>query len=180
MPNGRETRLWKVLSGLTDPRRQASVEYPMPALLMILLMAKMSGVQTLRGAARFAKRHEQELKAMFSIASAPCFTALRHVLTLVSADELARLFCVLEGVAEGAVAAADGKTVRSSVRGGEGAGQTFAAALSVLDHATGRVLAAAGTSDGKKGEIGRLEAVLDDLEGLAALTADAQHCQKKR
>jgi hypothetical protein len=178
--DGRATRLWLLLELLADPRRQASVKYPLPALIMIVLMAKMSGQPTFRGVAAFAERHEEKLKALFSIPSAPKFTAFRHGLLQVDPHALAKLLGGWEPPTAGAVVAADGKTVRSSVRDAEGAGRRAVDVLSVLDAATGRVLAAEGSSDGKKGEIRRLEAVLERLEGIAALTADALHCQKKR
>ena len=179
----RTTRMWEVLSRIPDWRRRASVLFPLPALILTALMAKMSGIKSLRGTAQFAERHEDRLKKMFGLHAAPGFTAIRGALLGIDPADLAAALEEWEqppgAVRAGAVVAVDGKSVRSSLSESGEKGQKIAAVLSVMDCATGRVIAAEASPDGKKGEIKRLEAVLARLSGVSLLTADAQQRQKK-
>lgn len=173
------------VSGIKDPRRGQGQRHKLEHIIVIVVMAIISGHQGLKGFARFAANNEEELHALFHFKyGVPRFNTIRSVLNGLDEQLLAKQFAKWiksyhSDLADDFVAL-DGKAVRSTTKGGNTDLQNFISVVSAFGHHSQLVYAMSSYENNKTNEGQALRAVVEQL-GLSELifTMDALHAQKK-
>lgn len=178
-------RIFEFTGQIQDPRRKQGQRYSLESLLIIILMGILSGHQSIKGLARFAKSNEEELKECLCLKhGVPKYNTLRDLLLHLDADLLAS--CFSNWVAQyhpdwsDEFIAFDGKAVRSTVSGGNTSLQNFVAVVSAFGHSSGMVYGMESYENGKSAETQSLRDLIEKL-GLKdkVFTMDALHAKKK-
>ena len=186
-------RLLDALRQSPDPRRAQGQRYPLPHLLLFLVLAIMSGATSYRAMRTFIRERNATLEALYGVGlrAVPAVNTLRDLLHRLDADGLETVF---RHHAEGLVTAAsgddpapafrcrpvialDGKTLRQSFD--RVSDRKAAHVLSAFASESALILAHMDVDD-KSNEIPAVEAMIRSL-GLSGVifTVDAMHCQKK-
>ncbi|NJK84370.1 MAG: ISAs1 family transposase [Saprospiraceae bacterium] len=178
-------RVLEFTGQIKDPRRKQGQRFPLEPLLIIILMGILSGSQSIKGLARFAKSNEEELTEQLKLKhGVPKFNALRDFLNHLDASLLA--ICFMSWVKsyhpdwDDEFISFDGKAVKSTVSGGNTSLQNFVAVVSAFGHKSGMVYGMEGYENGKSAET---QCVRDLIEKLGlndkVITLDALHTKKK-
>ena len=172
-------------STLTDPRRGQGQRHTLQNILIIVIMAIVSGHQGIRGFARFASSNKKELEQTLELKhSVPCYHTFQVVLTALNEQIVVQKFITWMRQYHPTLAdtfiALDGKVVKSTVHGGNTAFQNFVSIVSAFGHQSGMAYGMKSFENGKSGEIQALRDLVVDL-GLTdkVFTVDALHTQKK-
>lgn len=189
----REGSLAAAFADLPDPRRAASVVYPLPAVLALIVAALLAGQTSVLAIAQWAARQAPaHLEAFgFPPGRTPCQTTLHRLLRQLDGRPLAALqraaFAPAAADDPGAPApptlpgvAIDGKGQRGRLRR---SGASYAThALAAMEHTTGRVLAHVPLGPRPHLAPTELDAVPDLLARIPwrdrVLTADSLFCQR--
>jgi hypothetical protein len=174
--------LFLFFEDLSDRRRGQGQRHRLEHVLLIVIMAILSGYQGLRGFARFAKSNEDELSEVLKLKhGVPCFFTIRSVLTNLNEEVLAQKFTAwLKNYhAEEDFLSCDGKAVTGTSVGGKGHSQNFVSVVSAFGHRSGLVLGMNAFENGKSGEAEALRQLVARL-GMTekVFTLDALHTQK--
>lgn len=185
--DGDRRRLVEVLAVVPDPRRRRGVRHRFPPLLAAMVCAMLAGARSFTAIAEWVADLTETARADLGLTGpAPAGTTIWRLLTAIDPAALqdavgtwvrARLPRTNRSgrrrLRGRRVLAADGKTMRATVRG-----KDRVHLLGVLDHATGVVLAQVNV-DAKTNEIPCLTTVLGQVEDLrdTVITVDALHCQ---
>ena len=170
---------------IKDPRRKQGQRYSLESLLIIILMGILSGYQSIKGLARFAKSNEEELTQALELKhGVPKFNTLRDLLQHLDAHVLAS--CFIGWVRNyhpnwgDEFIALDGKAVKSTVSGGNTSLQNFVAVVSAFGHHSEMVYGMQSYENGKSAETQRVRDLIEKL-GLKdkIFTLDALHAKKK-
>ena len=180
-----EYQLNDFFDSLTDPRRGQGQRHKFHHVLMIVIMAIISGHQGLRGFARFAQANEKELTKELGLKhGVPCYFTFRTILmgldNQVYADKFIKWVKGNTDESTDDFIALDGKSIASTTKGGQTQLQNFVAIVSAFGHRSGLVYGMKSFENGKSGEAAALRdlvAILD-VKGKV-LTMDALHTQKK-
>ena len=194
-------RLLDALSRIPDPRRAQGQRYPLPHLLLFLVLAIMSGATSYRAMRTFIRERNATLAALYGVGlrAAPALNTLRDLLHRLDADALEAAF---RHHAEGLLTAAAGDDASDDASDdaapasrcrpvialdGKALRQSFdrvndrkaAHVLSAFASESALILAHMDVDD-KSNEIPAVEAMIRSL-GLSGVifTVDAMHCQKK-
>lgn len=178
-------KIFDFIGSLHDPRRGQGQRHKLQDVLMIVIMAILSGHQGLRGFARFSKSNEAELKGVLSLKhGVPCFFTFRSVLGGLDEQFLAQNFTAwvksYHPPVEDDFISVDGKAIKSTTSGGRTGLQNFIAVVSAFGHQSGLVYGMKSYENGKSGEAEALRVLVEQL-GLKdkVFTMDALHTQKK-
>lgn len=175
----------KFIGKFSDPRRKQGQRFSFESLLVIILMGILSGYQSLKGLARFAKSNESELTDILSLKhGVPKFNTLRDMLQHIDADlltcgfiEWARHYHAEWG---DEFIALDGKAIKSTVEGGTSSFQNFVAVVSAFGHKSGMVYGMSSYEHGKSAEPECLRDLVEKLGWIdKTFTMDALHTKKK-
>lgn len=166
---------------LRDPRQQGKVAYPLEEVLLLCLLAVMSGAETMVDIAVFGVRKLTLLRRFRPFRDGtPTHDHLGDILAALDADQFQRCFAAwvsaVTGIPEGVVAI-DGKTSRRS--GQKGKGRSGVHMVSAF--AAGRRLVLGQTAVAEKSnEITAIPKLLDllSIDG-AIVTIDAMGCQRE-
>jgi DDE_Tnp_1-associated len=175
----------KFTGKFSDPRRKQGQRFSLDSLLIIILMGILSGYQSLKGLARFAKSNEAELTDTLSLKhGVPKFNTLRDLLQHLDANVLANSFIewVRQYHAEwnDEFIALDGKAIKSTVEGGNTSFQNFVAVVSAFGHTSGMVYGMKSYENGKSAETQCLRDLVEKLGWIdKTFTMDALHTKKK-
>jgi predicted transposase YbfD/YdcC len=174
-----------------DPRRAASVRYPLPAILTLAVAALLANHLSVLAIAEWGARQEAPmLEALgFPAGRTPCQSTLQRLFRQLDGDALAATLtaCFRPSAAPGTTVAAtqgvaiDGKAQRGRLRFAD-AGGAVVHALSAFCHEQGVVLAhepiAAGVDKGEA-ELTVAPALLERIAWPGrVLTGDALFCQR--
>lgn len=181
-----ENGLIHYLEQIPDCRDRGGLRYPLPLVLLIIIMAIMSGEYGYRGMERFIERHRLTLIKQLSIPKArvPSASVVRRVLLGLDYQEVEKQLnaWLKENVImpKGEGISGDGKALRNTVSNYAEAEQNFVNVVSLFSHGKGLVLGVKVIENKKRSEIPTVQELLSslDLEGLV-FTFDALHCQKK-
>lgn len=168
------------LQGLTDIRKARGKRYNLTSLLMIVLLAKLSGADSPTAIAEWGSHHQGEVEALLRIKPKrmPERSTYRRVLAFkVYEQEIERMVGEYnQSGKRGDICALDGKALLGMLKREDG---TSEYALSVYDVQVGKTIAQIGVGS-KENEITKApEAIkLAKIAGKV-VTADALHTQKR-
>lgn len=174
------------LQTIPDWRRgKQPVEYPLWSLLLVSLLAVMSGYSSLRGISDFMTRHYQEVMGLlgYEVHSAPSYPTVRRMSHRVSPEQVSHCFHrwtqADEQLQSAGAIAIDGKALGSTVTDYSTTGQDFVMVVSAAVHGSGWVAAQTTFQNAQSSEIDSVRTLLQQLEVQGVwLTLDALHCQK--
>jgi len=172
--------LIEILSEITDNRRAEGKRHPLPMLLIIAIMATMSGYLGYRAIADFIKANRDELLEVFKPKKdrLPSFQTVRRALIAVDFEEFATKFyewaSVKVNIDENEWFSMDDKAIRGTIEGNNY--NNFTNIVSLFASQSKEVLYA-GKVDDKSNEIPLIQTMLKDL-GLKGknITIDALYC----
>lgn len=177
--------LFEFIESLEDPRRGQGQRHQLKDVIVIILMAILSGHQGLRGFTRFAKANDEELTDILELKhGVPCYYTFRAIINGLDEQVLAKQFTnwVKSYVSEDTddFIALDGKSIRSTTQGGNTKLQNFVAVVNAFGHQSGLVYGMKSYENGKSSEGQALRDLVVQL-GLKdkVFTMDALHSQKK-
>ena len=171
--------VYEGLSKITDKRKARGKLYRLETILMIIVLAKLSGEDKPRGIAEWGKHHGEELVKLMQlkITQMPSVNTYRRILAeVVCQEELERMVGRYNQAGKhGKVYGLDGKAVRG-MRKKEDEGSEYL--LSVYDVDQRKVLAQVEVGR-KENEITKAPKALESVEiSGKVITGDAMHTQK--
>lgn len=181
--------LLNYLAKVPDFRRKEGRRYPLPTLLIMIIMAIMSGRYGYREIARFLAANQQQLVDTLDLkrAQMPSHVTIRTVMMALDFEALNTAFeaWVVTHVHQKSDLwiAVDAKSIRSTVVHYNSAYQDFICLVSAFTHKQGLVLAQKKYSNKKRSEVHATQELIPQLiEALglknAVFTLDALHCKK--
>jgi len=168
------------LAKLTDIRKDKGKRYSLRTLLMIIIMAKLCGEDTVMGIADWAKNRKAELVEILGLkrSTMPNHNTYRRLLAyVVYQEEIERMVGELnQQGAHGKIYALDGKAIRGVRKKDEAASEYV---LSIYDVQQGKVMSQVDVGR-KENEISKAPQALKlvNIYGKV-LTGDAMHTQKR-
>lgn len=179
------------LANVPDFRRREGRRYPLPALLVMIIMSIMSGRFGYREIARFLQANQKELVKRLGLKrkQMPSHVTIRTVLMDLDFDALNEAFRAWVQthvqLCEGAWIAVDAKAIRSTVSNYGNSYQDFVCLVSAFAHRQGIVLGSERYNNKETSEQAVTQALIPELiEALGlqgvVFTLDAYHCTKKR
>jgi len=159
-------QLMEKLEQLTDSRGAKGKQYPLPELLVSILLAKLSGEHQPAGITEWIGLRRRQLMAAYQCKrqTAPSLNTVRRTLSAISADELHQIFRRFlhqeYGGQQSILVAIDGKTLRGTIPKGKTKGVHLLAAYLPEE---GIVLLQVAV-DSKKNEISAAPTLLQQLD----------------
>ena len=177
------------LEEVPDFRRKEGRRYPLPTLLVMIIMAIMSGRFGYREIARFLHTNQQELVSALALSreKMPSHVTIRTVLMKLDFNALNHVFKAWVNAhvhpEEHTWIGVDGKSIRSTVVNYDTAYQDFVSMVSAFTHNQGLVLAHQPYQSKERSEVHVTQELIPqliDALGLknAVFTLDALHCKK--
>ena len=173
--------LFEILQNIPEHRKPRGLRHKMEGVLALAICSTLAGARSMTAIAEWAAEQSRELLLQIGCkrGKPPSERTFRRVFSNVDVEELDR--CTGSWMAEqqrllaGTGLALDGKVVRGSRDGDEGALQL----LSAIVHGSGTVVAQVAI-ESKTNEIPKVKPLLDglDIKGMV-VTADALHTQTK-
>ena len=180
------TDLISFLKALPDCRMRRGVRFPQSWMLLVAILAILSGQGSLLGMERFAKRHRKTLNELLGthVAKPPSDSTFRLLLAQLDVEGFEALLqqwmAAQPGVAEAVDAlVCDGKTLRGSIAENASGAARFIAQVSLYSNTLGVAIAQSTYATDTGGEIAALRQLLDrvELEGQL-VQADALHANR--
>ena len=180
------TDLISFLKALPDCRMRRGVRFPQWWMLLVAILAILSGQGSLLGMERFAKRHRQVLNELLGthIAKPPSDSTFRLLLAQL---DVARFEGLLQEWMSAQIGdgepvdtlVCDGKTLRGSIAETASGAARFIAQVSLYSNSLGVAIAQSTYATETGGEIAALRQLLDrvELDGLL-VQADALHANR--
>jgi len=171
------------LKQVRDYRTQP--QYPLWVILLLVVMATMSGCVGYRAIASFVVRHQTQLLTVLEVPyeRLPCYATLRRALVRVDFESLTQVFnqwaqATVE-LEDQAACAVDGTSIRVSLRDYDQAYQDFVSVVSVLSTRLGLVVALQSMHNKASSEIATVQTLLEhlQLQGVC-FSFDALHAKK--
>jgi len=171
------------LNELKDNRRGQGKRHPLPMLIIIAIMASMSGYHGYRATGDFIKANRAELLEVFEPKKdrLPSFQTIRRALMIIDFEEFSQKFYEWAStridIEENEWFSMDGKAIRGTIKGDKY--HEFTNLVSLFSSENKKVLYAGKVKD-KSNEIPLVQKMIEEL-GLKGIniTIDALHCQKK-
>jgi hypothetical protein len=174
------------LQALPDCRMRRGIRFPQWWMLLVAILAILSGQGSLVGMERFAKRHRQTLNELLGTdfgksPSDSTFRLLLAQLDVAGFETLLRDWMAAQpGVAEGLdTLICDGKTLRGSIAENASGAAKFIAQVSLYSQTLGVAIAQTTYTTDASGEIQALRQLLEAvaLDGVL-VQADALHANR--
>jgi hypothetical protein len=175
--------IFEALRQVSDPRILRGRRHNLAVILLINIMAIMSGYTGIRSKQDFIDRNKQELINLFDPKlvkhGLPCKNTIDRSMQFIDYDNLNKVLNQLTDLPLGSSVHIDGKAIRSTTQNGQSAKQTFTSIVTAFAKDRG-IQAKSFTNGSKKHEISVVQELIQalGLEGMV-LTLDALHCQKK-
>jgi DDE_Tnp_1-associated len=181
--------LFDYLKQVKEFRRREGQRHALWSVMAMIIMAIISGHQSLKGFARFMKANEQELASTFQLKhGVPSFGTIRTILLEVDIDQMRKMFISWmkphltkhRREKDDVWLSLDGKCLSSTVKDAQGSLQDFVMVVSLFAHENGLVMAMQPFGSKKAYEPQVVRDLIYKL-GLRDViyTLDALHCQKK-
>jgi hypothetical protein len=174
------------LKALPDCRMRRGVRFPQWWMLLVAILAILSGQGSLLGMERFAKRHRKTFNELLGthVVKPPSDSTFRLLLAQLDVEGFEALLqqwmAAQPGVAESIdTLVCDGKTLRGSIADNASGATRFIAQVSLYSNSLGVAIAQSTYATDTGGEIAALRQLLDrvELEGLL-VQADALHANR--
>ena len=168
-----------------DPRRGQGQRHKLHDIIVIILMAILSGQQSIKGFARFAQSNKEDLVTHLGLKhGVPSFNTFRYIMEAISEDIFAKNFLTYMQTQYGSMAddyiSMDGKCIKSSVQGGNTSAQNFISVVSAFGHDSKMAYGMKSFENKKSGEVAVVQSLITDLKITdKTITLDALHCKKK-
>lgn len=178
--------LQEMLSQVEDPRSAHGLRHELPNVLLMCIMAIMSGFFGYRQIGRFLQRHKKEFQQSFRLLhGVPSYVTIRDILQSIDFEKFSSAFnqWAIQYVilCKGDTKAIDGKSICSTITNYEASYQNFVSLISVFSAQRGIVLSCAKIENKKQSEIPCVQDLIKALDVQGELfSLDALHCQKKR
>ncbi len=162
------------------------IRFPQWWMLLVAILAILSGQGSLMGMERFAKRHRKTLNELLGtdVSKPPSDSTFRLLLAQLDVGRFEALLqhwmAAQPGVVDGVESlVCDGKTLRGSIDENTSGASRFIAQVSLYANSLGVAIAQSTYATDAGGEIAALRALLDriELEGLL-VQADALHANR--
>jgi hypothetical protein len=176
----------EMLSTVEDPRSGHGLRHPLSDVLLMCIMAMMSGYQGYREIGRFLKRNQKEFQQSLRLLhKVPSYVTVRCILQSIDFDKFSCAFnqWALQYVpmCKGDTKSVDGKAIAGTTSDCHGAYQNFVSLVSVFASQRGIVLSCHKIENRKESEIPAVQQLIIALDVKGEVfTLDALHCQKKR
>jgi len=178
--------LYQLLDQLSDHRREQGRRHQLKLIIILVIMAIMSGATSLRAMADFIQRNQPELLELFQPKKnrLPSHQTIGRSLQQINFDELSSIFHIwavhLIKIEDQEWIAVDGKAIAGTVSNSQNKFQEFTGLVSLFVSKRQQILGSVKVNNKKDNEILKLRELVD-LLGLtgAVITADALHCQAK-
>jgi len=178
--------LYERLLELEDFRRWQWLRHSLSLILIIVIMAVMSGYNWIRATWDFAKKHRKELIKIFKIKkkNVPSFQTISRVLLNIDFNKFADIFKKWASdyvkINKKEWLSLDWKAIRWTVANPNNKFQKYTNLVSVFSNKKLQVLSAKKISSNKSSEIPIVRELIKelDLEDVT-FTIDALHCQKE-
>lgn len=176
-----------MFDALPDCRRGQGQRHNKTFILLITLMATMSGYHGYRAIGDFITRNRTALLKHFRPHKdrLPTFDTVRRLLLVLDFDQLSQAFgkwaVARTTIKKGEWMGIDGKALAGTMSAYNKAHQRFINLVSIYCARTGLVLAAAQVDNSKQSEIPVVQQLIEalDLKDVT-FSLDALHCQKKQ
>ena len=177
--------LIEYLSKIEDFRRKQGQRFPLPIMLLIIIMGIMSGRYGYRELGTFAKANQKELGKRLRIKKdkVPSYVTIREVIMNVDIEALNQAFYQWAigyvNISRKEWISVDGKSIKSTVDEYDNAYQNFVCLVSLFSQKRGQVIKAETFENKKISEITVVQKLLETLDlKNVVLTLDALHCKK--
>jgi len=171
------------LSEIKDKRREQGKRHPLPMLIIIAIMASMSGYIGYRAIGDFIKANREELLKIFEPKKdrLPSFQTIRRALIIMDFEEFSKKFYEWASsrinIEETEWFSMDGKAIRGTIKGDKY--YEFTNIVSLFSSENKKVIYA-GKVENKSNEIPLVQKMIQELDLIGInITIDALHCQKK-
>lgn len=177
--------LSEMLSKVEEPRSLHGLRFHLQDLLLMCIMAIMSGYSSYRGMGRFLKNNEKDFRRVFgSYHGVPCYVTIRDVLQRINFDTFSEAFNQWAKqyvpMCKSDTKSIDGKAIGSTTSDSHNAFQNFVSLVSVFSSQRGIVLHCGKIENKKESEIPKVQELIKALDIKGEMfTIDALHCQKK-
>ena len=174
------------LSSIPDHRRAQGLMHQKEPLLIMIILANMSGCYGYREMANFMKNNIADFKELFELKyGVPKHVSLRTFIQKLNFTELLKAFRAwadqFVDMGPGEVYSFDGKGLNSTVENSHNSEQNFKSMVSLFCHRTGLVADTEMIELKKNHEIGAVQQMIERLQDKGiTLIGDALHCQKKQ
>ncbi len=176
--------LLEFTSSFKDPRRGQGQRHKLHDVLTIIIMAIISGHQSIKGFARFAKSNEEELSEYLGLKhGVPSFNTFRSVLESLDEQVLSSKF--IDWATKHHVdwsddfIALDGKSIKSSVGGGNTEHQNFISVVSAFGQKSKMVYGMKSLENKNADEPETARKLMEELKCVSkTFTLDALHAKK--
>lgn len=168
------------MSAIEDPRHQSYVKYPLADILIIIMCAVLSGLDTLGDLVIYAKNRAEFIVKELGIEQIPSKATFARILSMIDGKQIGEaIIDVLRGRfgTAGEVVAVDGKAICSTTKPGNPHSALQILSAYVTD--SGITLAQESIHE-KTNEIPVFQEMLTYLDVVGkTVTADAMHCQRE-
>ncbi|MEP6490285.1 ISAs1 family transposase [Microcoleus vaginatus GB2-A3] len=179
--------LIEAIIAVPDHRHPRGIRHPLWLILTIILLGSCTGYWGYKPLVDFTKNHRGTLIKLFNLPRDirfPSDSTFRNIIQSLDFEILAVIFNVWSQQAlpilPGELMAIDGKTIKSTLVGGNTSYQNFVSMVSVYSHERGWVVRHKVMENQQESEISVVEKLIQELSGShVVITADALHCQKK-
>ena len=171
------------LNGIEDTRKAKGRRHKQTPVLIIMIMAMLCGKTSIRGIARFAKAHEDELVKFIPLPGgvSPSFSTIQRLSRRLPADKVCESFNKwMSQYHTSGFTAIDGKSIRSTFENDTEGKQQFTSLVSFFEQKSLLIYQVGIFQNNKKSEIHAVQELLSGLKiSKEVFTLDALHCQKK-
>ncbi len=175
--------IFQALQQVKDNRRKEGIRHNIAVVLLINIMAMMSGYTGIRSKQDFVNRNSKELAKVFDPAllkhGLPSKNTIDRTMQVIDYDDLNQVLSKVFELPKGSIIHLDGKAIRSTITLGQSSKQTFTSTVTAYANGKG-VMAKSFVNGSKDNEINTVQELIKilNLEDMV-LTLDALHCQKK-
>lgn len=182
----KEQDIIALLKTLKDYRRKQGQRHPLEVILIIIIMAIMSGAKGERAIARFAQNNKKALIKALKIerGEIPTRCIIQRTIQNIDFPQLQNIFyqwaLKIIKIDKKDIVSIDGKAIRGTVKNSRTSFQNFTSLVSVFASKRKQVLTAGKIETKKENEIPKVQELIKmlDLKDVT-FTLDALHCQEK-
>ena len=170
------------LNSISDFRRGEGQRYPLPKVLLMIVMSIINGASGYREMARFMENHQETFIELLSLKhGVPSHVTVREILLGINLEEFNKKFLLwMSGeltTPQNKWVSMDGKAIRSTL---DKKVKKFVQVVSIFAHHSELVIGQSSFKEKKSTEAGCVRQMIKDLDQTGVfICLDALHCQKK-